>query len=33
MIVYPGICVWNLGDHRRGNPLADWLCHFPQKVK
>ena len=32
MIVYPRICMRNLGDNWRGNPAADWICHFPQKV-
>ena len=32
--VHPRICMRHLGNHRRGNPLADWLCRFAQeKVK
>ena len=33
MIVYSRIRMWHLGDHRRGNPVADWICHLPQEVK
>ena len=33
VIAYTRICMRNLGNHRRGNPLADRLCHFPQEVK
>ena len=32
MIVYPRICMRNLGNHRRGNPVADWICHFQKEV-
>ena len=33
MIVYPRICMRNLGDSQRGNHVADWICHFSEEVK
>ena len=30
--VHPRICMWHLGNHRRGNPVADWICYFPEEV-
>ena len=30
--VYPRICMRNLGNHRRGNPVADWMRNFLQEV-
>ena len=32
--VHPRICMRHLGNHRCGNPVADWICHCAQeKVK
>ena len=30
--VYSPILAWSSGNHRCRNPLADWLCRFPQEV-
>ena len=32
MSVHTRICMRNLGNHRRGNPAADCICHFPKEV-
>ena len=29
--VHQRICMRHLGNHRRGNPLADWLCNFQKE--